>query len=242
MDIRELTKPCEIVTDLEKLSERSDEVAIRKESKEIMDINRRLKATIRANQGIRGLCANQIGEAKRICVLNFKGDLLCFVNPMVSEAKGVCLSDETSESLPGRRFLAVRNNDITVRYFEPNGKLNAQHLVGEAATVMQQMNDYMNGVTLEDHALEIDDDYDKATDEEKQAIVNLYLDSLDLKQKDLEKEIKENAEEKEVYDGIDFMEKVQKGEIKLTTQDFQVHIDNPEEQKKKTTKGRKKKK
>ena len=39
MDIRELTKPCEIITDLEKLSERSDEVAIRKESKEIMDIN-----------------------------------------------------------------------------------------------------------------------------------------------------------------------------------------------------------
>lgn len=239
MDIRELTKPCEIITDIEKLSERSDEVAIRKDSKEIMEINRKLKATIRENKGIRGLCANQIGENKRVCVLNFNGDLVCFVNPMVSEANGVCLSQETSESLPDRKFLAVRNNDITVRYFEPNGKLNAQHLIGEAATVMQQMVDYMNGVTLEDHALEIDDDYEKATDEEKQSIVNLYLDSLDLKQKDLEKQIKENPEEKEVYDGIDFMEKVQKGEVKLTTQSYEVHVNKPGKQK--STKGRKKK-
>lgn len=198
-----------------------------------MQINRELKATIRDNSSIKGLSAIQIGKQKRVCVLNFGGDLVCFVNPMVSDANGVVLSQEESISIPDRKFIAVRNNDITVRYFEPNGKLNTQHLVGEAAIVMQQMIDYMNGVLLEDHALEIDDDYENATDEEKQQIINLYLDSLDLKQKDLLEQIKNSPEDKEVYDGIDFMDKLQKGEVKLTTQSYTVERQKENKPKKK---------
>ena len=222
MDIREQTQPAEIITDVAELSERCDEVAIRKNNADVMRINRILKATIRANAEIKGLSAPQIGEKVRICDLNHQGDIKCYVNPMISKADGICLSHETTESLPGRRFIAIRNNDIEVKYLEPNGKLGTAHLVGQSAFIMQQMIDYLQGVTLEDHALEIDDDYDSASDADKQQIISLYCDSLDLNAKDLLETIKDDAEAKQLYDGIDFMEKVQSGEVKLTTQTFDV--------------------
>ena len=222
MDIREETKPLDIITDYEKLSERSIEVATKKDGKKIMQLNRAMKATIRENPSIKGIAGIQVGEPIRVCNINFGTEVKCFVNPMISKAEGVCLSRETTESLPGRTFIAIRNNDIEVKYQEPNGRLGTSHLVGQSACIMQQMIDYMQGTLLEDHALEIDDDFDNATDEEKEQIIKAYCDSLDLHREDLMKEIQQDAETKQLYDGIDFMEKVQSGEVKLTQQTFDV--------------------
>ena len=53
------------------------------------------------------------------------------------------------------------------------------------------------------------------TEEEREELINAYLDSLDLRQKDVEKQISEDKELKQTADAINFMEKVQSGEIDI---------------------------
>ena len=61
---------------------------------------------------------------------------------------------------------------------------------------------------------------DKASDEERSELLAAYLDSLDLKQKQLDKEIEEDPELRKLNDGIKFMEAVQKGEVKVEQESF----------------------
>lgn len=93
----------------------------------------------------------------------------------------------------------------------------SREILGLAADVFQHEINHLDGVILDDIGLEIDDDFLNATDEEKQAIIDMYLDSLDLKQKALEKEIQETPELKQMDDAIKFIDSVAKGETKLET-------------------------
>jgi hypothetical protein len=73
---------------------------------------------------------------------------------------------------------------------------------------------------LSDVGLEIDDDFDNADDETKGKIIDMYLESLDLKKKQLDKEIEEDEELKQLSDAITFMEKVQAGEVEVVREEF----------------------
>lgn len=75
--------------------------------------------------------------------------------------------------------------------------------------------DHLDGILLSDIGLEIDDAFENASQEEKDEVINWYLDTLDLKAKELNNEISENKDLNELKNGIDFMTSVYKGETKL---------------------------
>lgn len=54
--------------------------------------------------------------------------------------------------------------------------------------------DHLEGLLLSDIGLEIDDDFDNASQEEKDELINWYLDTLDLKAKELNTEIENDAD------------------------------------------------
>ena len=154
-------------------------------------------------------------DDKRIFVINFNGDLRSFINPIISEAKGLTINREGCLSIPGKEFLRPRNTEITVLYQTPLGKVESRKLFGLAAMVFQHELDHLDGLTLEDIGLEVDENFDKASDDEKAEVIKAYMDSLDIKQKDIAKEIEENPELKKQNDAIKFMERLAKGEIEL---------------------------
>ena len=205
----------DIVTDLEKLSERCEEIDIRKENNEMREIIVNLKETLRQHKDGVGLAAPQIGYNKRIFVINFKGDIRTFINPIISKAEGLTLSRESCLSLPGKTYIRPRNNKITVVYQTPLGKAESRQMFGLAASVFQHELDHLDGLTLADIGHEIDENFDNATEEEREELINAYLDSLDLRQKDVEKQISEDKELKQTANAINFMEKVQSGEIDI---------------------------
>ena len=53
------------------------------------------------------------------------------------------------------------------------------------------------------------------SEDERAEVIKAYMESLDLKQKEVEKRIEEDEELKKTSDAIDFMEKLQKGEVQL---------------------------
>ena len=201
----------EIITDYGALSDRSDEIDVKKKGGTIREIILALKEII-ADKNLVALAAPQIGYFYRIFVINFNGDLKTFINPIITNATGLDLSRETCESIPGKTFMRPRSSKIKIVYMNPLGRVIQSELMGRAAHVFQEQIDHLDGLLLSDVGLEIDEDFDKATEAEKDEVIDAYLKSLDLKRKDLTEEAKKDKETAQLADAIDFMESVQKGE------------------------------
>ncbi len=210
----------EIIKDLEKLSQRSDEVDTKKDNKLIRDTIVALKDIIR-EKNLVYLTAPQIDVPIRVFVINFNNSLRSFVNPIISETKGFELSREKCYSLDSE-YIRPRANNIKVMYQTPLGKVESRQMLGQAAIVFQHAVDHLDGLLLSDVGLEITEEFDKASEDERVELIKMYIDSLDIKRKELEKEIEEDPELKQVSDAINFLESVQKGETVASIEDVKV--------------------
>lgn len=200
----------DIIKDLDKLSYRSDEVDIRKQNKLVRDTIIELKEIIR-EKNLVYLTAPQIDVPIRVFVMNFSGSLKSFVNPVISKTSGFELSREKCNSLDSE-YIRPRANSVDVIYQTPLGKIESRKMLGKAAIVFQHALDHLDGLLLSDVGLEITPDFDKASEDDKAELIKMYIDSLDIKRKELEKEIERDKNLKQVSDAIDFLESVKKGE------------------------------
>lgn len=220
-------KHVDIITDYDKLSVRSDEIDIKKNGSRISPIIVNMKNILRNDDSIKGISAIQLNEPDRIICINFNGNIKTFVNPIIDNCTGMTLSIETCHSIPDKRYLRVRNTNISVTYQTPLGKIEHTELTGMAAYVMQHHIDHLNGVLLNDVGFEIDDDWDSLTSEEQEEIISYYLDSIDMTAEQLTKEALEDKETKMTYDAVKFMESVKSGQTKIekvpiTDEEFEV--------------------
>ena len=232
----------EIITNYEILSERCDEIDLTKKNRNIQNTVLQLKNTIKANPGMLGLSANQIGSYDRVLVLNFNGSLRSFVNPIITGVDGFELSRETCHSIPGKTFIRMRNSRVWVTYQTPLGKIESVELNGVAAKMMQHHIDHLDGLILSDVSLEIDEAFDNATEEERAEVIKAYLESLDLCADQLTNEVNEDEDGKKLADAIKFIESVKKGEtivesVPYTDEEFEelkakfkAEIDKAEEE------------
>ena len=216
----------EIITDRDVLGVRADELDTTKQNKEMREIIVELKKTIR-ERNLLGLAAPQIGYSKRVFVVNYSGNLVSYVNPVIYDAKGLTLSRENCPSIPDKQFLRIRNQEITLYYVNPLGKVKSEKFIGAAAIIMQYLCDMLDGILLSDIGMEIDEHWDEFTEDEKNELFDYYLDSIDLKRKQTQEEVNADPGLKQIDDGIKFLTALQKGDVKLAP--ASVHIDNTEE-------------
>ena len=205
----------EIITDAEKLPEWSDVIHPKKEGKLCQQIIGELKATMRAND-LEYLTAPQIGYNKRIFCIRFNNnDYRTFINPSISNMAKMTIARETCVSIPDKRFIIPRYNMIEVLYYTPLGEIEARKIMGRSAWVLHHCVDHLDGALTSDIGLEIDDMFDNAAEDEKAEIIKMYMEALDLRQKQLQEEIQNDDELKKMSDAIDFMESVRKGETQV---------------------------
>ena len=204
----------DIITDYDKLSERSDEIDTKKENKLLREIITNLKNEVES-RNLTGLAAPQLGYDKRVFVINFKGKVVTYVNPIVTSAKNMHLSKEDCPSFPKRLFIRPRFNEIKIMFQNPMGKSQSQKLIGLAAVVFQELTDHLDGLLLPDIALEIDEMYENASEEEQHEVLEAYLKSLDITRKEVEDSINNDPEAKQLQDAVNFMESVKRGETHI---------------------------
>lgn len=205
----------EIVTDEEQLSDWSTEIDPQKENAIVRKIVNGLKDTMRENNLV-SLSAPQIGFKRRIIAIKFGEDnIVSFLNPIVTSARGIDLGRETCPSLPNREFAIPRNNEISITFQTPLGDIRSKKLIGLAARTFLHEFDHLNGNLVSDIGLEITEDFDKMSDEDKSQLLMEYMDSLDEQKKELEEEIKSNPELKRIDDALKFMEDVKSGNTKV---------------------------
>nr|DAX39531.1 MAG TPA: Polypeptide deformylase [Caudoviricetes sp.] len=205
------------INNLEELVElgRAEEIDTQKENKLVREIVSKIKRTMRKNN-LTSLSAPAVGYNKRIfCVDYSDNEIKTYINPVVSLREGIHLSREVCSSIPDKEYIIPRNNVINIYYQRPNGEVKIQEFKGLASNVLQHELDHLEGITLDDMGLEIDKDFDEATDEERLEIVNMYLDSLDIMLKDVKEDIENNEELKVISDRLNFTEAVVSGKVKL---------------------------
>ena len=204
----------ELITDYEELSDVSDNVDVKSENEEMREIILTLKETIR-EKDLLALSAPQIGIKKRIfCVKDSKG-IHSFVNPMIKKSTEMTFSREKDECFPDKEYIYPRNGRIVVNYQTPLGDFKSTNVVGYSAFVFQRMIDHLNGVLISDIGLEIDELWDKASEEERAEVLKQYMESLDLVSKQLDKEISEDEELTKQKKAIEFEHALIAGDVQI---------------------------
>ena len=212
----------EYITAIEELSQASIEIDTKKDNKKMREIITELKYRI-GKDNLTALSAPQIGEKYRIFCIKFtekKGKktsetIKTFINPIVTGIKGIVVDREADICIPNKQFIIVRNNELSLLYQNPLGNNLSQKFSGKSSAVVQLMMDHLDGILLTDLGLEIDEKFDEASEEEKNELIEAYLNSLDVYKKQVDEEIENNKELKSMQDAIKFIQSVRDGETKL---------------------------
>jgi len=196
--------------------ERIDEIDSRTSLKEVKDTINKIKTELRKNADLTCLCAPQIGKELRLFVVKTnENDYKEFLNPMViSKSKEQHLSRERNISVGKKDYIIPRFNEVHVAYQTYDGHVNSETYKGPYGEVVQQMIEMLDGIQIKDYGLEVIPAFDKASDEEKTQVIQMYLDSLKKRAHELAEQINANEELKAINDTIDFNIGLLNGTIK----------------------------
>lgn len=198
--------------ELDKLG-RAQEISRENEAELLKEITANVKKTLKKNNLV-SLSAPAVGYNKRVFCIDFSdSEIKTFINPVMVSSSELKLTTEVCSSLPGKEYLLPRHSEVDIIYETPSGKIKTNTFKDVAAYVIQHEMDHLNGVTLEDIGLEIEEDFLSASDEDKQEIITMYLDSLELRQKALQDVIDEDEELKVLDQRLKFSEALAKGEV-----------------------------
>jgi len=128
-----------IITDINYLKQKSEEVSLQ----EATDIIADLEDTLKGRRGI-GLSAIQIGVSKRVAIIRIGNQKIDLINPIITERSGKFrFIKEGCLSIPGLYLNTTRYKDITV---ENNGELFAVY--GMESVAIQHETDHMDGILM----------------------------------------------------------------------------------------------
>lgn len=111
-----------------------------------------LRNTLYETSGI-GLSAPQLGENKRVLVMDLSEDrssFECYVNPMILKKSGLAFVQESCLSLPGIKANVIRAAQVTVRAQTASGDTFERELEGMYAVCLQHELDHLDGILFID--------------------------------------------------------------------------------------------
>lgn len=118
-----------------------------------------MSKTMLKKEGV-GLAAPQTGKNLRIIVINSKDGVIGAINPkIVKKSWARVLGREGCLSLPGIFGQVKRHKNITVNYYDIDGKKIKLTAQGMMARVLQHEIDHLDGILFTDKAVNIEKNY-----------------------------------------------------------------------------------
>jgi peptide deformylase len=130
---------------------------LRERSTEITEVDGEVRAfvqdlvdTMHANRGV-GLAANQVGVARRVCVVEaVEGELHVLVNPVLVEAEGTVREEEGCLSIPDIYAEVQRSARVVVEALDGEGARRRIEATGLLARAIQHELDHLDGILFLD--------------------------------------------------------------------------------------------
>lgn len=158
------------------------------------------------------LCANEIGRKERAFGIKFENETKLFFNPVFQEKKEPKLVRELDE-ITGKEYIMPRFADVTICYQDECGKVVATKFKDPASLIVCKAMDFIDGLHDSDFGLEVLPEFDEASDEEREEVLNLYLDYLTNLGAQLDAELQENDEVKAEWNAYRFAKAKAEGKI-----------------------------
>ena len=207
-----------IIKDKDQLQQRCDEVNLfnQEEFKGVYAHIQTVKDALRTNKDLVCLAAPQLGFKERFFCIKFdRGDIRAFINPLIITSKNLHLSREFQIGVDDTEYIIPRYEEIRVEYQTPMGSIEDNTFKGTASQVFQQMNDLIEGITLDTLGLEVLEGYDEADEDTKKLIIEMWMNSLKEKESQLKEEIKNDKELEQLDGAISFLKEVELGNVEL---------------------------
>ena len=125
-------------------------VAVTAVDDEVREFIEDLYQTMDAASGI-GLAANQVGDLRRIAVVDVDDRRFAMVNPIVRSAEGSAKGEEGCLSIPDLYADVVRPERIVLEALDPNGQPFTIEADGLLARAIQHEIDHLDGILFIDH-------------------------------------------------------------------------------------------
>ncbi|TFG35842.1 MAG: peptide deformylase [Parcubacteria group bacterium] len=130
---------------------------LNKKAEEIKEISEDIKAlakyiieTMNNNQGV-GLAATQIGESKRIIVVDAGDGPMIFFNPrIIKKSWKKEAMEEGCLSLPGYSLKIIRPKEVELEWLSEKGEKVKIKTDGMLARIIQHETDHLDGILLID--------------------------------------------------------------------------------------------
>jgi peptide deformylase len=100
------------------------------------------------------LAANQVGVLKRISVIDYEGEYIEMINPVLLESSGEDIAEEGCLSYPGYFGMVPRAENVKVKYCDREGKEIIIERSGKMARCLQHEIDHLNGILFIDRMKE----------------------------------------------------------------------------------------
>jgi peptide deformylase len=126
--------------------------SVEKMNADVRHLIERMTEVMYEAEGV-GLAAPQVGDSRRIIVIDVGEGPSALVNPEIVESDDGSVSiEEGCLSLPDIHVHVHRPGAVRVRGFDADGKTVDQTLEGMSARAIQHEIDHLNGVLIIDHA------------------------------------------------------------------------------------------
>jgi len=204
----------ELVRDLDVLSKRSIEWDVKSNQKLSIELVQNLDDTLESHDDLTYLCANEIGYKERAFDIKFADDTYIFMNPMFQKVDKLILSRET-DRYNGKEYIVPRYNEVELVFQDCLGAIKAIKVTDGAAIVVCQAMDTIDGLFASDYGLEIIPEFDLASEEEREQVIEEYLSSLEKRYNKLDEELSTDEATKGPWKAARFLEAVSKGEVEL---------------------------
>lgn len=137
-----------------------DDPILRKKSREITEINDRIKIllddmvdTMNDAEGV-GLAAPQVGVLRRAIVMDVGEGPIKIINPQILESHGEAIDVEGCLSIPGRSGTVLRPEKVKIKYLDEDGNENILEGTDLLARAICHEIDHLEGILYIDKMIE----------------------------------------------------------------------------------------
>lgn len=195
-------------------SDQCDQFDVLNNLDKVKEIKNSLEDLINSDQKRFYAASNECGIKERAIAIKFNSGIETFFNPICVDRLDSKLYREY-DPITEKEYIIPRHTKATLGFYNEKGEQKVLQLSEDSAVIFEQAISVLDGVEDFVLGLEITDDYDKATEEEKVDLHEAYLKSLQELGVEFDKELSENEETKEQWNAYKFMEAINKGEVEL---------------------------